>query len=177
MTTTPTETDVILDDPYIVDLPVSGLTVKLSQIRTREALKLLRVIGAGAGSLISDIRISQDTEPEELAQELIALLLVSITEAEVEVIDFIHALVNPIDLIEPVKTREQREENVKKYTELYTKLDNPDLGDTLVILKTVITNESPNFLALGKQLAAMLPSAAKPKTSSKKPSRSSTASA
>lgn len=177
MTTTPDETEVILDDPYLLHLPVADFDVKLSKIRTREALKLLRIIGAGAGPLIADMRITQDTAPEELAESLIALLLVSITDAEDEVIDFIHALVNPVDLIDPVKTKEQREENVKKYTDLYTKLDNPEAGDTIAILTQVIRNEAPNFLALGKQLAAMLPSAAKLTTSSKKPSRSSTASA
>lgn len=174
MTTKNEEVDTIVDDPYLLHLPEADVDVRVSKIRTREALKLIRILGAGAGPLLGDIRISADTNAEELAQEILGLLLFAITDAEDEVLDFFRVMVNPVDLIEPAKNKTQHEANVQKYTELYEKLQNPEIADTIALVSKIVENEAPNFLALGKQIAAMLPSAAKQTASSKKPSRKRT---
>lgn len=174
MTTKNEEVDTIVDDPYLLHLPEADVDVRVSKIRTREALKLIRILGAGAGPMLADIRINENTDAEDLAQEIFGMLLFAITDAEDEVLDFFRAMVNPVDLIEPATTKAQHQENVQKYTDLYSKLQNPEIADTIALISKIVENEAPNFLALGKQIAAMLPSAAKQTASSKKPSRKRT---
>ena len=52
--------------------------------------------------------------------------------------------------------------------------DNPEAEDTLDLLMKIIEIETPNLKALGKKIAAILPSAAKQTTSSKKRSKAQT---
>lgn len=180
MTTTPTtndDIDTIVGDPSVLHLEGADVDILIERLRTRQFFKLLKILTVGAGPMLAELQVSSDSSQEELANNLVALLIVSVPEAEDEVLDFIRSMVAPVDLISPEKTKGDRAANVEKYTELYQKLENPELEDTLDILIKVIKDESPNMLALGKRLAALLPSAAKQTTSSKKPSKKSTPSA
>ncbi len=150
----------------------TGTEVEIEHLRTRQLLRFLKILTVGAGAALTELKIGEDSEPGELAQELIAILLVSIPDAEDEVMDFMRSMVKPAGLISPEKTKGDRVYNVQKFEALFTELDNPEIEDTIAILEKVIKAEAPNMLALGKRLAALLPaSAAKPTTSSKKPTK------
>ena len=171
--TTSDEIEPISDDPYHVYLPGLDETVGIEQLRTRQLFKFLKILTVGAGPALADLNISADTEEAELTQQLLMVLLVSVPEAEDEVIDFIRSMLRPDGLIDPVRSKADTAKNVELYSELYAKLQNPLPQDTIAILIQVVKNEAPNMIALGKSLAALIPtvsSAAKPKTSSKKSS-------
>ena len=168
------ETDILAGDPFKLHLDGADIDVLVEKLRTRQLFKFLKILTVGAGSILSELRIDKDTAAEELAQELIAILVISIPDAEDETIDFLRSMVKPVDLIEPERSKADREINVEKYTDLYKLLDNPEPEDTFALLQRIVKNEAPNMVALGKQIAALLPSAAKASSSSKKPTKKST---
>lgn len=173
---TPTESDIetIAGDPNLIHLPGADVDVLLEKLRTRQLFKFLKIITVGAGGALAGLQISADTDVAELTQTLIGILIVSIPDAEDEAIDFIRSMVKPLNLVDPERSKADRERNVELYTELYTLLNNPDPEDTIALLVRIVQNEAPNMVALGKQIAALLPSAAKLSSSSKKPSKKST---
>lgn len=168
------EVEILSADPDLVHLDGANVDVYLEELRTRQLFKFLRIITAGAGPLLADISITKDTDADELTQSLLAILFISIPEAASETIDFLQSMVKPVGLIENEKSKVDRQINVEKYTELYALLDNPMPVDTMTLITKIVERETPNMVALGKQIAALLPSAAKLTTSSKKPSKSST---
>lgn len=168
------ETEVILGDPDILHLDGLDIDIKVEQLRTRQLFKFLKILTVGAGAALADLSISAETDSSELAQELIAILLISIPEAENEVMEFLNSMIAPVDLIEPERSKDDHAANVEKYTKLYREFNNPLPGDTISLLVRIVQNEAPNLLALGKQIAALLPTAAKLTNSSKKPSKKST---
>jgi hypothetical protein len=168
------DTDIIAAYPNRVHLSGADLDVDVERLRTRQLFKFLRILTVGAGPALAELEISSDTDQAELTQQLMAILLISIPEAEDEVIDFLRSMVKPINLVEPERSKADREANVEKYTTLYTQLNNPAPEDTLELLIRIVKNEAPNMIALGKQIAALLPSAAKLTNSTKKPSKKST---
>lgn len=179
-TTTPDEVGIISDDPYRVFLPGLDREVGIEKLRTRQLFKFLKILTVGAGPALAELSISADTDPAELTQQLLMVLLISVPEAEDEVIAFIHSMLRPDGLIDPERSSNDRKANIEKYTELYTDLVNPLPQDSMAILVQVVKNEAPNLVALGKQIAALIPtvsSAATSKSSSKKSSGTSTRSA
>lgn len=172
-----TETEVILGEGSPLHLPAADIDVIIEELGTRQFFKFLKILTVGAGPALADLVVEADTDVEELTGSLIALLLVSIPEAEDEVIDFIKSMVKPVGIIDPERSKVDRQKNVDLYTELYRTLDNPKPEDSLEILIRVVENETPNLVALGKRVAALLPTAAKAAKStgsSKKPSKKST---
>lgn len=174
MTTVNEDIEAIAGTPERLRLPVADVEILVEHLRTRQFFKLLRILTVGAGPLLAELQISEDTDPAELTQQLIMVLLVSIPEAEEEVMDFLKSMAKPVGLVEPERSKADREANVEKYTQLYVTLDNPDPQDTIELISRIIQIETPNLMALGKRLAAMLPSAAKQTTSSKRPSKKRT---
>lgn len=168
------DTDIIAGDPNLIHLDGADVDVYIEQLRTRQLFKFLKILTVGAGAALADLQISADTDQAELTQQLMAIIIISLPEAEDEVIDFIHSMLKPVGIIDPERSKTDRQINVEKCTELYNDLNNPLPQDTIAIITRVIQNEAPNLIALGKQIAALIPSAAKPTTSSKKPSTKST---
>lgn len=169
-----TETEVLLGDGRILHLPGSDVDVVLQELRTRQFFKFLKILTVGAGGVLADLKIGPDTDPEELTQSIVALLIVSIPEAEDEVVDFLRSMVAPVGLIEPEKSKADRTANVELYQKLYENLENPKVEDSLEILIKTVENEAPNLIELGKRVAATLPTVLKLSGSSKKPSKKST---
>lgn len=172
--TADTEIDILSGDPDLLHLPEADIDVYVERLRTRQLFKFLRILTTGAGPALADLEIGADTDAGELTQQLIAILLISIPEAEDEVMDFLKSMVRPIDLVSPERSKADKEANVAKYLSMYDVMNNPLPGDTFALLFRIVETEAPNMLALGKQIAALLPSAAKLTTSSKKPSKKST---
>lgn len=170
MTTgTETETDILEGAPTVLTLE-SGTQIEVERIRLRQTMRFLKILTVGAGAALAEVKLNADTEPAEMAQEIIALLLISIPDAEEESIDFIKSVVRPLGIIEKERTKDDRAKNIAKYEELYTELDNPSLEDSLTIFEAVVKVEAPHLVALGKRLALLLPNAVKQTSSSKKPS-------
>lgn len=165
------DAEVIAGDPALLHLPGADIDVFVEKLRTRQLFKFIKIITTGAGPALADLSIGADSNAEDLTQQLLAILLISIPDAEQESIDFLRSMVKPVGLIEPEKSKTDRQVNVEKYTELFSLLDNPEPEDTIALLVKIVRDEAPNMMALGKQIAALLPSAAKLTTSSKKPSK------
>lgn len=165
------DTETILSDGRVLHLPVADVDVKILDLGTRQFFKFLKIFTTGAGEVLSEFRISADTDPEEVAQTILALLVVAVPEAEDEAIEFIQSMVAPLGLVEPERSKADRDKNTELFKELYTKMQNPAIEDSLEILMDVVTHEAPNLIALGKRVAAMLTSTMKLSGSSKKPSK------
>jgi hypothetical protein len=168
------ETEIIAADPSLLHLPVEEIDIYIEKLKTRQLFKFMKILTSGAGPLIADLDFNADTDTEQLGKDIISLLLVSLGESDDEILDFLKSMVKPVGLVEPERSKADRERNVEAYTELYTKLDNPEIGDTVAIFTRIVQNELPNLVTLGKQIAALLPSAAKQTTSSKPRSKKST---
>jgi hypothetical protein len=168
------ETAVLAAEPDLLHLPEADIDIYVEKLKTRQLFKFLKILTKGAGPLLGDLSLGQDTNAEELGQDILALLLVSLGNADNEIIEFLQSMVRPTGLIDPERTKLDREENVAKYTALYTLLDNPEIADLVALLTFIVKAEAPNLVSLGKQVAAMLPTAAKQTTSSKKRSPKST---
>jgi hypothetical protein len=166
--------DILAANPQRLYLPGLDIQIDVEKLRTRQLFKFLRILTVGAGPALADLQINSETNTEELTQQLLAILVISIPEAEDEVIEFLRSMVKPLGLIEPERSKADRDANVAKYQELFEHLDNPEPEDTLALLMHIVKAEAPNMIALGKQIAVLLPSAAKLTTSSKKPSKAST---
>lgn len=133
----------------------SGTVVRVSRLRTRELFKLLKIVTTGAAYLLPQLDFDM-SDREKFAGQMVGLIFTAIPEAEDEAIDFILAMVSPVDLIEKPKTKEQRASNEAKILALNEELQyNPEIMDTFSIIETVIATESDDLLALGKRLGAM----------------------
>lgn len=171
---TENETDALLGEPVRLTLPASGVELELERLKTRQLLKLVKILTAGGGGAIADLPFDFDSDPEELTQQIIGILLATIPEAEEEVMEFIRSMVKPIGLVEPERSAADRSKNTELYVALYKVVDNPELEDTLELFAAIVKAELPNLKALGKKIATLVSSVAKPKTSSKKSSKPST---
>jgi hypothetical protein len=143
-------------DPQPTSLALSsGTKIEVERLRTRQLMKLLRILTRGAGDLLGSLSINGETSTEEFAGQLIGAVVISIPEAEDETIAFIQSMVTPAGLV-PVRTRGDKEYNAKIGEALYDELQNPELDDLVTIIEQVVTNEADHILALGKRLAVLL---------------------
>lgn len=154
MTTENTEIDTLDPQPTPLAL-ASGTKIEVERLRTRQLMKLLRILTRGAGDLLGSLSIDAETSTEEFAGQLIGAVVISIPEAEDETIEFIQAMVSPLGLV-PVRTKGDREYNAKIGEALYEELQNPELDDLVTIIEQVVRNEAEHILALGKRLAVLL---------------------
>lgn len=130
-----------------------GTELLLNRMKTREVLKLLRIFTHGAGQLLGNINWGSD----EFGDQLIAVLLIAVPDAEDETIEFIRAMVEPFGIDHSRKlTKAAKEANDALYSDLYDLLDNPELDDLLEILTAIIRNEAPELQSLGKKLRSLI---------------------
>lgn len=148
-------TRVIIEEPAQVKLE-SGRKVNINRLKSRELFKLLRVITKGAGAGILDMRLDPNEAQSEFVMKLMGMILFSIPEAELEAIEFIFALVEPIGVLKGRKlTQAQKDRNLELWTELADELDNPSLDDLVTIIEAVVEREAPDLMRLGKRLKSM----------------------
>ncbi len=177
--TTNTDTDMDTIDPEPTPLTLlSGTPIKVNRLRTRETMKLLKILMGGAGDVLLNLRFDAETDSQEFVGTLLGAMLLSIPEKQDETIDFVRIMVSPASLIERPKSGPEHEVNAKLSEDLDAEMDNPELDDLLTIVEQVIKIEGPHILALGKRIALLLgmeqkkSEIGKPKTSSKKSSGS-----
>lgn len=187
MTTVNEDIDAIAAEPKELTLE-SGFPIKVLRIRTRATMSLLKILTRGAGEALMAIRVGADTSQDEFVGTLLGAVVMSIPEAEDETVEFINRIVEPAKLIDkPRLTPGDIEWNQDQEDLLRAELRDPSLDDLITIVEEVVKIEGPHIMALGKRLAALLPTAqkveekneaAKPKTprSRKAPASSKNAS-
>lgn len=161
---TPVEPDVARDEverlepeptgPVILS---SGLEVDVVPLKLRETMKLLKIVTRGAGSVLEQLMGELDiNDPVAFAQTLGALILLSIPEAENEVVDFVRSMVIPVGYNDL-----SQQEKIDTYRRLAEELDNPELDDVISIVERVIRRESEDIRNLGKRISTAFKLAAK----------------
>lgn len=154
---TTSETDVLNPEAVAEGGPITltnGLTIEVNRLKTRETMKLLKIITRGAGYALTTLDLSG--ESEDFAQSLILSIALAIPEAEDETIDFVRALVAPVGLVKNPKSKAEKEVNEGIFTQLEEALENPELDDLIEILTAVVQAEAPHIQALGKRLGLLL---------------------
>lgn len=137
----------------------SGLEVQLESLKSRQFMKLLRIITHGAlqnnvGNTFAGL-MATDTQ-EEFVGHLLTVVLLSIPDAEDETILFVKSLCYPAGLIEHRKLNKQDTElNEALWAAQDAELENPSLNDLVTILEAVVRREAEDIQALGKRLASM----------------------
>lgn len=147
--------DAIVPEPESLTLS-DGFEIDVNRLRTRETMKLMKIITRGVSGSIGSILFSEDDSEESFIGALLGATIVAIPEAENETIEFIRAMVVPSKLIESPRTKPERESNDEQFEKLHRLLENPELEDLVTILEQVIRNEGPQIRALGNRLALLL---------------------
>jgi hypothetical protein len=163
-----TEVEAILLEPQSVTL-ASGTEVRVLRLKTRQLMKLMRILTTGAGTALAEIQFDADTPTDVIVPQLIALVAFSIPEAEEETIDFVRSMVEPANLIHDPRSKPEHEVNADLLSALDAELNNPELDDLMSIIETVAKVEGPHLASLGKRLGALF--AARPKTTPSKQKR------
>src|SRR4051812_30001761 len=142
----------------------SGHFVRFEALRTRQFLKLLRIVTHGAlpGMSQAGMLSLESLSSAEFLGQFLTMTLLSIPDAEDETVEFIRSMVYPDGLIDRKGLNKQDvEHNKQLWAELDEELENPDLGDLITIIEAVVRREADDIQALGKRLAAMMSLAAK----------------
>lgn len=132
----------------------SGTEVKVSQLRLREFLRLLRIVTRGASINMAGMRANFES-PEDFVQTFVAMVLFAVPEAEYETVEFLQTICVPADSGPDKRSKEAAE------LALRDELDNPELEDVINIITAVVASEARDLQALGKRLTAMFKAAQK----------------
>lgn len=154
MTTMTADTDPILSDPKPLTL-VSGLEINVERLKTRQMMRLMRILTRGAGDALTGMKIDGDTDAAEFTGQLLAAVVFSIPEAEDETVDFVRSMVSPVGIVAR-PNKEQREQNETLLMRLDSEFQNPEPEDLITVLEKVVEVEAPHLVALGKRVAALL---------------------
>lgn len=153
-TTVPQDVEALSPEPDLVTLE-SGFVVRVERLKTRGMFKLLKIVTRGAGPILMQMPLDFNDQ-EAFVQQLLAVVVMAVPEAEDEAIEFLRAMVTPAEYDATAKTKEAKARNEALFEHLAEELDDPQPGDTVAILSNIIANEASNIQALGKQLAAIL---------------------
>lgn len=156
----------------------SGMVVEVMRLRTRQLFRLLKVLTHGAGPALLKQTLDFGADGEEFAGKLLALVVMSIPDAENEAIEFIQSMVQPHGIADRAAgklTKADRERNEALWDELFREMHNPDPGDVLDIAELIVQNEAGELQALGKRLSQLLGLAAKTGQDSEAPSKAPSA--
>lgn len=130
--------------------------VSINRLRTRETLKLLKILTRGVSGSLGYL-LAGDVDQEEFVGNLLGAVIIAFPEAEDETLDFIMSMVTPKGIIEDPRTKQEREANEEKWTRLGNLFQgNPELDDTVTVIEAVVRNEAPHIRALGNRLALLL---------------------
>ncbi len=153
-----TEIDKLDPVPESVTLE-NGMVVQLESLKSRQFLKLLRILTHGALPGMRSAGIFDDMADlgaDEFLGRLLSVTLLSIPDAEDETIKFIQSMCYPQGLIDrPNLNKQDLERNRALWSALDSELDNPSLGDLITIVEAIVKREAADIQALGKRLASM----------------------
>lgn len=133
----------------------SGFVVRVERLKTRGMFKLLKIVTRGAMPMLSSGSLDFD-DAEAFVQQLLAVVVMAIPEAEQEAIEFIQSMVVPTEFDENAKTADQKQKNKELFDRLVTELDDPEIDDTISIIERIVANEAADIQALGKRLGSIL---------------------
>jgi hypothetical protein len=150
---TTSEVQALESEPTSLTLS-NGISVSVNRLKTRETLKLLKILTRGAGYALSSIDLKNSAE--DFSETLVMAAVFAIPEAENETIDFLRAMVIPEGLNLTAKTKAARAENEELIEALDDYLSNPELDDLLDIISEIIKQEAPHLQELGKKMALLL---------------------
>jgi hypothetical protein len=129
----------------------TGKVVEVLPLKTREMMKLLKIVTRGAGAVLEQLMGELDlSDPAAFAQTLGALIIMSIPEAENEVIEFVQSIVRPYGWDDLAAA--DRKDAVEQLSVLMAELHNPELDDLISIVERVIRRESEDIRNLGKRI-------------------------
>lgn len=134
----------------------SGLQLKLLPLKSRQFLKLLRIITHGAAGMLLNVNFSGSDSPDEFAAKLAAVLGMAIPDAEEEVFEFLMSMVEPVGLkTGRLLNKQDKEENEKLKDAVFEELNNPELQDLVTLIEAIVKREAEDLQALGKRLMAL----------------------
>lgn len=119
--------------PSAATLTVGGIPCQVERIKMRELMLIAQIISAGPGTRIASLDWSNVTQEQVFAMAMIAL-----PDAEAEVFNFLRAVVRP---------REKA-----RADELQPHLNNPEPDDFLNIVAVLWLQEREEFERLGKRV-------------------------
>lgn len=156
------EIDRIDPEPVVVTLE-SGRQYQIVRARTRQIMKGLKVLTAGAGPLILQ-SLGQNLGNAGFGDQLMAALIMALPNADNEVVEFIQSMCLPVGLqtdkrgeVLGRKAREERAaHNAAIWEHTAEDLGNPRPDDLLTIIEAIAIQEAPEIQALGKRIAEMI---------------------
>jgi hypothetical protein len=113
MTTVNTDIDTLASEPVPITLE-SGTEILIERLKTRQLMRLLKIVTTGAGDVLTELKFSADMDTAEFTGQLLGAVILSIPEAEDETIDFLKTMVLPKGLIADPKSKPEREINADR---------------------------------------------------------------
>jgi hypothetical protein len=151
------ELDRLDPQPAVVKLK-SGFEMEIQRLKTRQMFRLLKVLTHGAGPLVQQQLDFGDTA-EDFGRKLLALVVISMPDAENEFIDFLVSMTKPVGLIEGKGrklNKQEQEDNQVLWRRYEEELGNPEPMDLLDMAEVIVAQEAPELQALGKRIAALM---------------------
>ena len=143
-----TTADRLLDEPSGPLTLSTGLEVEIRPLKLREFLKLLKIITRGGASIMGSVSLDFN-DTEAFMQELLAIILFSVPEAEDEVVEFLESIVKPTGMTGDMSKDQE------KFTLIAETFDNPEMEDVIDVVTLLVRSEGKDLAALGKRLRAM----------------------
>lgn len=166
------ELDRLDPQPVIVKLG-SGFALEVIRLKTRQMFRLLKVLTHGAGPALMQSQLDFSGDPALFGQKLLALVVISIPDAENEFIEFLASMTKPTGIIDrkgSKLTKQEQEDNQAIWREYEAELANPDPMDLMDLVEAIVTQEAPDLQALGKRIARLVETFAKTGAADEKPS-------
>ena len=153
------EVDRIDPEPVLVKLS-TGYEVGIQRLKTRQFFRLLKVLTRGVGPAVVQSGLDFSKDQEAFGQNLLAMTLMAIPEAEQQFIEFLTSMCTPVGLHEAHGrarlSKQQAEDNQTAVAEMVEELNNPELEDLLDLAEAIVRQEAPEIQALGKRVASLL---------------------
>lgn len=146
-------------DPTLPVVKLStGYALDIMRLKTRQLFRLLKVLTHGAGPALMQNNLDFGGDSQEFGQRLLALVIMSVPDAENEFIEFLASMCQPHGLVVRKGgklNKQETEDNTALWARFNEELHNPEPMDLLDVVEVVIKQESPDLQALGKRLAAL----------------------
>lgn len=154
-----TQEDVILDDEFERLVPKPGEPITLDDgtkvivrpLKLQELFAAFKIITRGSAMSMAALNMNVLDNRSEFTDTLVALLINAIPEAPEEFSEFLRVLVDPYVEGGKWESQEARLEAETHLDDLL--LINPDIGDAIEILTTMIYIESRDIERLGKKIS------------------------
>jgi hypothetical protein len=151
-----TELDILASEPTPLKFS-TGFQIEVVRLRTRQVFRLLKVLTQGAGPALGTLDFKADAG--EFMQRLLALVIISIPEAENAAIGFLASMCRPAGVVESkdrALTKQEKENNQALWVQFNEELNNPEPDDTIDLIEAIITREAPHLQALGKRITLLV---------------------